>query len=73
MEQKLVYTVAEVADILGVNQNKVHQMRELGILPFMRLGRYKLRAESLELFLAEMEGRDVDQIISEKEKSNGNC
>lgn len=68
METKKLYTVPEVAEILGVHETKVHQLRNAGLLPFMKLGRFKLRAEALDRFLASMEGMDVDEIISEEEK-----
>ena len=34
-------TVPEVAELLGVNQGKVHELRKSGLLPFLKLGAYK--------------------------------
>lgn len=52
-------TVPEVAELLGVNQGKVHELRKSGLLPFLKLGTYKCRPEALEEFLAKWEGWDI--------------
>lgn len=56
---ELLYTVPEVAKLLKVNQGKVHEFRKAGLLKFMKLGAYKVRASELDRFLAACEGYDV--------------
>lgn len=55
----MVYTVAEVAELLKVNVNYVHRLRKSGLLPFLKLGCYKCRAEALDEFLKRYEGCDL--------------
>ena len=55
----LLYTVAEVAQLLHVNLNTVHNYRRARLLRFMKLGNYKVRREELERFLRESEGKDL--------------
>ena len=55
----MVFTVAEVADILKCNVNYVHKLRKAGLLPFLKLGQYKCRKVALEQFLATYEGKDL--------------
>lgn len=57
--EDMVYTVAEVAEILKCNVNYVHKLRKAGVLPFLKLGQYKCRKVALEKFLAAYEGKDV--------------
>lgn len=54
-----LYTVKEVAEILKVNQTKVHELRKAGLLKFIKCGQYKVREQELERFLIEYEGMDV--------------
>lgn len=58
MEDRL-YTVAEVAKILKTNTDYVYRLQRAGVLPFLKLGRYKCRKVSLENFLARSEGYDI--------------
>lgn len=55
----MLYTVKEVAQILKVNVDYVHKLRKSGILPFLKIGQYKCRRSSLEKFLKDYEGKDV--------------
>ena len=57
--EDMLYTVAEVAEILKCNVNYVHKLRKAGVLPFLKLGQYKCRKAALEKFLATYEGKDV--------------
>jgi excisionase family DNA binding protein len=52
-------TVAEVADLLKVNKNKVHDLINAGLLPCLVLGRRKVRRRSLEKFLEDYDGCDI--------------
>lgn len=63
----MLFTVAEVAKILKTNVDFVHRLRRANILPFIKLGAYKVRKESLEKFLEEYEGKDVTDPFDIKE------
>lgn len=54
-----LYTVKEVAQIIHTNTSYVYELIKHGYLPAMKLGSLKIRAESLESFLAEYEGKDL--------------
>lgn len=56
---ELLYTVKEVSKLLKCNVDTVHNLRKSGLLPFMKLGQYKIRKEALEEFLKQHEGKDV--------------
>jgi len=55
----LLYTVKEVSQLLKCNVDMVHKLRKAGLLPFMKLGQYKIRKEALDEFLKQYEGYDV--------------
>jgi hypothetical protein len=55
----VLYTVAEVAEIIKTNQDYVHKLRKAGLLQFLKLGSYKCRRSSLLKFLEEYEGKDL--------------
>ena len=55
----MLYTIREVADLLKTNTDYVHSLRKAGLLKCIKLGHYKVRAEELERFLREYEGKDV--------------
>lgn len=57
--EKILYTVPEVAELLQCNQNRVHGLRKAGLLPFLKLGQYKCRREALDNFLKKYEGYDI--------------
>lgn len=57
--EKMLYTVPEVAEILQCNESTVYKLKKAGLLPFLKLGRYKCRREALEEFLRKYEGYDV--------------
>lgn len=65
--QDMLYTVAEVAQILKCNVGFVHKLRQAGLIPFLKLGCYKCRKESLEKFLSENEGKDLTDPFNIKE------
>ncbi len=64
---KMLYTVKEIAGIIHSNTNYVYDLIRRGFLPAMKLGSYKVRAEALEKFLAESEGKDLTDLASIKE------
>jgi len=55
----VLYTVKEVSEILKTNVSYVHSLRKSGLLPFIKLGTYKVRKETLEEFLATYENYDL--------------
>lgn len=55
----MLYTVKEVSEILKTNVDFVHKLRKSGLLPFIKLGSYKVRKESVEEFLKNYEGKDL--------------
>ena len=57
--EKMLYTVADVAEVLQCNESTVYKLKNVGLLPFLKLGRYKCRKEALEEFLEKYEGFDI--------------
>lgn len=55
----MLYNVKEVAEILKTNVTYVHKLRKAGLLPFLKLGTYKVRAEALNEFLEKYENYDL--------------
>jgi excisionase family DNA binding protein len=60
---RMLFTMKEVAAILGVNENTVIELRKAGLLKFMKLGRYKIRKETLQQFLIDYEGKDISEFL----------
>lgn len=63
----VLYTVKEVAELLKTNVDYVHKLRKSGLLPFLKIGQYKVRKQSLELFLQKYEGKDLTDPFDVKE------
>lgn len=63
----MLLTVKETAEVLKTNVDYIHKLRKSGLLPFMKLGSYKVRKESLEEFLAKYEGKDLTDPFEIKE------
>lgn len=63
----VLYTVKEVAELLKTNIDYVHKLRKAGLLPFLKIGQYKVRKQSLELFLEKYEGKDLTDPFDVKE------
>ena len=63
----MLLTVKEVSEILKTNVSYVHKLRKAGLLPFLKMGCYKCRRESLSDFLAKYEGYDITNPESIKE------
>ena len=55
----ILYTVKETAKLLKCNVDQVHRLRKSGVLPFLKLGQYKVRKEALHEFLKNHEGKDI--------------
>ena len=63
----LLYTVKEVAILLKTNVDYVHKLRKAGLLPFLKLGQYKVRKQALDNFLLTYEGKDLTNPFEIKE------
>lgn len=64
---EMLFTVKETAQILKTNVDYVHKLRKSGLLPFIKLGSYKVRKEALEQFLKDYDGMDLTNPFSVKE------
>lgn len=62
MNDKLVYTVQEVAKILHSSPNHIYQLIYRGYLPAIKLGSMKVLKSSLEKFLIVNEGNDLSDL-----------
>ena len=62
-----LYTVKEVAKIIQSNTTYVYELIRKGYLPALKLGSYKIRADALEKFLTEYEGKDLTNLDDVKE------
>lgn len=63
----VLYTVKEVAELLKTNIDYVHKLRKAGLIPFLKIGQYKVRKQALELFLERYEGKDLTDPFNVKE------
>lgn len=57
-----LYTVSEVAQILKTKPEQVYKLMNKGLLPYMVIGRRKVRAKTLEMFLEKYEGYDITDV-----------
>lgn len=62
MNDKLVYTVQEVAKILHSSPNYIYQLIYKDYLPAIKLGSIKILKSSLEKFLIVNEGNDLSDL-----------
>ena len=58
-DEKILYTVKEVSELLHTNTTYVYSLIKCGLLPVMKLGTYKIRRDSLNKFIADCEGKDL--------------
>ena len=58
-DEKILYTVKEVSELLHTNTTYVYMLIKSGLLPVMKLGTYKIRRDSLNQFIADCEGKDL--------------
>ena len=59
MEDKIIYTVKEVSEIIHTNPTYVYTLIKSGLLPALKLGSYKIRKSALFKFLESNEGNDL--------------
>jgi len=62
MNERLIYTVQEVATILHSSPNYIYDLINKGYLPAIKLGSIKVIKPSLEKFLIQNEGNDLSDI-----------
>ncbi len=65
--ERLIYTVQEVATLLHSSPNYIYSLIEKGFLPALKLGSIKVLKTSLEKFLIDNEGQDLSDINNVKE------
>lgn len=66
MNNRLIYTVKEVATILHSSPNYIYDLISKGYLPAIKLGSLKVLKSSLERFLIQNEGNDLSDINNVK-------
>ena len=64
---EILYTVKEVSELLKTNVDYVHKLRKAGVLPFLKIGSYKVRKSALENFLERYEGFDISNPFEVKQ------
>ena len=57
--EKILYTVKEVSELIHTNQAYVYSLIKAKLLPALKLGSYKIRREALIKFLEDNEGNDL--------------
>lgn len=67
--ERLIYTVQEVAALLHSSPNYIYTLIEKGLLPALKLGSIKILKSSLEKFLCDNEGQDLSNISNVQELS----
>lgn len=67
--ERLIYTVKEVATLLHSSPNYIYQLIEKGFLPALKLGSVKILKSSLQKFLIDNEGFDLSDINNVKKLS----
>lgn len=67
--ERLIYTVQEVASLLHSSPNYIYSLIEKGFLPALKLGSIKVLKTSLEKFLIDNEGQDLSDINNVKQLS----
>lgn len=60
--ERLIYTVPEVAKLLHSSPNYIYLLIEKGFLPAIKLGSIKVLKTSLEKFLIDNEGQDLSNL-----------
>ena len=60
--ERLIYTVPEVAKLLHSSPNYIYLLIEKGKLPAIKLGSLKILKTSLEKFLTDNEGQDLSNL-----------
>lgn len=69
--ENVLYTIPEVAELLKTNENYVYKLIKAGLLPCLKLGRFKVRKEAILNFLELNEGKDLTDPENVKEIDYG--
>ena len=72
MNEKVVYTVREVAKILHTSPNYIYDLVNKCYLPAIKLGSIRILKSTLETFLINNEGNDLSKIENIKKLSSEN-
>ncbi len=67
VDNQVLFTVKEVAILLKTNIDYVHKLRKAKLLPFLKLGQYKVRKDDLIDFLERYRGMDITDPFNVKE------
>lgn len=70
MNDRLIYTVQEVARLLHSSPNYIYELINKGYLPAIKLGSMKVLKSSLEKFLIVNEGNDLSDLNNIKRINN---
>lgn len=70
MNEKIIFSVKEVAEMLHSSPNYIYSLIEKGYLPAIKLGSLKILKSTLERFLIENEGNDLSDINNIKKIKN---
>lgn len=62
MDERLIYTVQEVASILHSSPNYIYELIRKGYLQAIKLGSLKVLKSTLERFLIQNEGKDLSDL-----------
>ncbi len=62
MDERLIYTVQEVASVLHSSPNYIYELIRKGYLPAIKLGSLKVLKSTLERFLIQNEGKDLSDL-----------
>lgn len=62
MDERLIYTVQEVASILHSSPNYIYELIRKGYLPAIKLWSLKVLKSTLERFLIQNEGKDLSDL-----------
>lgn len=60
--EKMIYTVKEVSEILRINKNSVYNLIHCGVIKTIKLGRQKITNKSLKEFLETYDGYDLSDL-----------
>jgi excisionase family DNA binding protein len=58
-DEKNLYSVKQVSELLHTNITYVYKLINVGLLPALKIGSWKIKKESLNKFLDDYEGKDL--------------
>lgn len=66
VNERVIYTMKEVSQLLHINIGYAYELVGIGILPALKLGSLKVRKEALVDFLIKYEGYDLSDLANIK-------